>query len=119
MHTVARAFTGAALFIGGLDISPTFSAGKPQASIALFSHPIRPGVNAQMRSYLRSRRSFEVISPREVRWLDRFTTDRRSTCGPRSGLSSSANARPLRRTTRSLPIEYFTTSRRKFSEHFV
>jgi hypothetical protein len=140
MQVVARAFTGAALFVGGLDISPTFAAEKPQALVPPSINPPlqRPGV--RMRAYLRSLRSCEVISStvpeeaadkggkksvspanvaRELGRSNPLAIDVKSGCGSRNDLTSSTNARRLRRATRSSPIECFTTSRRKFSEHFI
>jgi hypothetical protein len=43
MRRVATAFTGEALFAGGLDISPRFPVGKPQVSVGLIRSCRRRG----------------------------------------------------------------------------
>ena len=62
MRRVAIAFTGAALFVGGLDVSPTFAAENPQTSAGPSIDPIAPNAGPHIRAYLRSFSNFEVIS---------------------------------------------------------
>jgi hypothetical protein len=62
MRRMATAFTGAALFVGGLDISPTFAAEKPQTSTGPSIDPIAPNAGPPMGTYLRSHQYLEVIA---------------------------------------------------------
>src|SRR5688572_24906669 len=63
MRTVATAFTGEALFAGGLDISPRFAAGKPQASVAAFiAVSVAPRASARKKAYRQFPFEFEAIS---------------------------------------------------------
>ncbi|WP_165187100.1 DUF2092 domain-containing protein [Caulobacter soli] len=56
------AFTGAVLFVGGLDVSPTLAAEKAAASAAPSIDPVALKAGARMGAYLRSLQSFEVNS---------------------------------------------------------
>ena len=131
MRGVATAFTGEALFAGGLDISPRFAAGKPQASVAPSIDPIAPRAGLSTRACRQFPQSFEAISSTLLEeaatedgaksanrpyWLAGAQPD-----GPsrrRRTLTSPRNAHEFRGVTGSSSIGFFTTLRRKLRRHF-
>jgi hypothetical protein len=131
MRRMATAFSGAALFVGGLDISPTFAAEKPQTSTGPSIDPIAPNAGPPMGTYLRSPQYLEAIAsvvPVDVVHEDgekpdyQFNSETDAGAGRpgrrRGALIWLGNAHEFRRAITTSPMEDFTTSRRKFSKHF-
>jgi hypothetical protein len=124
MRRLAIAFIGAALFVGGLDLSPTFAAEKPQVSAGASIDPIALNVGPCVRVCLRSPQSFEKLSSADPE--DKIDKDgkepiNRPYPGAEAGpdtLTWLGNAHEFRRATASAQMGYFTTSRRKFRKHF-
>jgi hypothetical protein len=124
MRRLAIAFTGAALFVGGLDLSPNFAAEKPQASAGASIDPIALNVVPCVWGRPRSPRSFEKLSfvdPEEE--IDKdgkkpINQPYPTVDAQPDTLIWLGNAHEFRRATASAPMGCFTTSRRKFSKHF-
>lgn len=128
MGRVATAFTGEALFVGGLDISPTFAAERPQASTVASIGPTTPDAGPRTGAYLRSSRSFEAISSADVgeavdeKPVNPFCSGKAPSpdglLGRHDALIWLGNAHEFRCATTGAPMGYFTTSRRKLRKHF-
>lgn len=127
MGRVATAFTGEALFVGGLDISPTFAAERLQASTVASIGPITSDAGSRTRAYLRSSRSFEAISSADVaeavdeKPVNQFCSGKAPSpglLGRHDALTWLGNAHEFRCATASGAMGCFTTSRRKFRKHF-
>jgi hypothetical protein len=131
MRRMATAFTGAALFVGRLDISPTFAAEKPQTSTGPSIDPIAPNAGPPMGTYLQSHQYLKVIAsaaPGDVvgedgeKPVNQFNSETDAGAGRpgerRAALIWLGNVHEFRRAITTSPMGDFTTSRRKFSKHF-